>query len=212
MPIAEHPLHRSGRAELPHPAPTLGDDAQVTYPLERAGRTDPARCPGCVALGRVPLGPAPSLHRLRRRSFGVVRRLRRYYGPVRLPTSVRHRRMSFDFSMRSAHLAAADERGISRFPREVRPYMLGVSDRARSHDVSPSRRRRCCLPLISTASVPRSNPPCGGAWISRLDTRPARTPVNASPASLRTPAHDSGPVWLARPSLYESFIHNTSPV
>lgn len=29
MPIAGHPLHRSGRAELPHPAPTLGDDAQA---------------------------------------------------------------------------------------------------------------------------------------------------------------------------------------
>src|ERR1700686_1026890 len=29
MPIAEHPLHRSGRAALPHPAPTLGDDAQA---------------------------------------------------------------------------------------------------------------------------------------------------------------------------------------
>jgi hypothetical protein len=27
--IAHDPLHRSGRAELPHPAPTLGDDAQA---------------------------------------------------------------------------------------------------------------------------------------------------------------------------------------
>src|SRR5258706_2835420 len=29
MSIAEHPLPRSGRAALPHPAPTLGDDAQA---------------------------------------------------------------------------------------------------------------------------------------------------------------------------------------
>jgi hypothetical protein len=29
MIIADHPLHRSGRAALPHPAPTLGDDAQA---------------------------------------------------------------------------------------------------------------------------------------------------------------------------------------
>jgi hypothetical protein len=29
MIIAEHPLHRSGRAALPHPAPTLGSDAQA---------------------------------------------------------------------------------------------------------------------------------------------------------------------------------------
>ena len=27
--IAHDPLHRSGRAALPHPAPTLGDDAQA---------------------------------------------------------------------------------------------------------------------------------------------------------------------------------------
>src|SRR5438046_1066291 len=46
---------------------------------------------------------------------------------------------------------------------------------------------------------------------SRLDTQPARTPVNASPTPLRTPTHDSGPVWFATPSPYETFIHNTSP-
>jgi hypothetical protein len=32
MTITDHPLHRSGQAELPHPAPTLGDDAKA---LER---------------------------------------------------------------------------------------------------------------------------------------------------------------------------------
>ena len=29
MPIVEHPLHRSGRAALPHPAPTLGGERQA---------------------------------------------------------------------------------------------------------------------------------------------------------------------------------------
>src|SRR5271169_5321632 len=29
MIISDHPLHRSGRAALPHPAPTSGDDAQA---------------------------------------------------------------------------------------------------------------------------------------------------------------------------------------
>ena len=32
---------------------------------------------------------------------------------------------------------------------------------------------------------------------SKLHTRPACAPVNASPVSLRIPAHDSGSVWLA---------------
>ena len=52
----------------------------------------------------------------------------------------------------------------------------------------------------------------GGMSVSRLNTRPARTPVNASPTPLRTPPHDSGPSWAANPSTYDSFIHNTSPV
>ena len=30
MSITDHPLHRSGRAALPHPAPTLGNDAQAS--------------------------------------------------------------------------------------------------------------------------------------------------------------------------------------
>src|SRR5438309_12030526 len=46
---------------------------------------------------------------------------------------------------------------------------------------------------------------------SRLDTQPARTPVNASTMPSRACPHDSGPVWLARPSPYGTLIHYTSP-
>ena len=35
--IAYDPLHRSGRAALPHPAPALGDDAEAN---KRIGMTD----------------------------------------------------------------------------------------------------------------------------------------------------------------------------
>jgi hypothetical protein len=43
MPIAEHPLHRSGRAALPHPAPTSGDNAQAHEGIGMAdvSRRDP---------------------------------------------------------------------------------------------------------------------------------------------------------------------------
>ncbi len=44
--------------------------------------------------------------------------------------------------------------------------------------------------------------------ISQLNTGPACTPVNASPAALRRPTHDSGPGWLAGPFLYDSFIRD----
>ncbi|GEM_PF-3966585 len=68
------------------------------------------------------------------------------------------------------------------------------------------RRVGCGLPLPPTASALRSK------FLSRLDTRPARTPVNALPMPSRTPAHDLGPLWAANPSTYDSFIHYTLPV
>ena len=48
------------------------------------------------------------------------------------------------------------KRGISRFPGEMFPCMLGVSDRAGSRRASRWRRVGCGLPLSSTASAPRS--------------------------------------------------------
>jgi len=47
--------------------------------------------------------------------------------------------------------------------------------------------------------------------ISRLNTRLASAPVNASPVSSRTPAHDSGSEWVANPSLYRTSTDYTPP-
>ena len=109
--------------------------------------------------------------------------------------------------MRPAAPLAAGGRRISRFPCEVLPCVLGVSDRAGSSRISRKRCDRCCLPPVSTTSAPRSCP-----LISRLDTRPAHSPVNASPPTSRSTAHDSGPAWVASPSPYETSIRYTSPV
>src|SRR5438094_7747943 len=114
----------------------------LTHPLERARRAYPARCPERVTLGRVPLGPLPSLRRLRGRLLGLVRRLPRYYGAVRLPALVHHRRLCLDFPTRSVAPSATDERGLSRFPFAVLGRVLGVSDRAGSASASRYRRRR----------------------------------------------------------------------
>ena len=55
-----------------------------------------------------------------------------------------------------------------------------------------------------------------GALISDLFhgsiTLPACSPVNASRAALRQPAHDSWPGWLATPYLYDSCIRDFTPV
>ena len=53
MPITEHPLHRSGRAGLPHPAPTSGNDAKSA---ERIGMTDTSRRQPAIDM---PLHPGP---------------------------------------------------------------------------------------------------------------------------------------------------------
>lgn len=113
----------------------------LTYPLERTVRVASALCPSRVLLWQVPFGQAPSLHLLRRRWLGLVRRLPRYCWPVRLPVVVHRRRASLDFPTRPMAPSAVGNHRISRFPSMVFPYVLGVSDRAEPSTVS--RYRRC---------------------------------------------------------------------
>src|SRR6266550_2747582 len=195
-------------------APRFSLSCCLTYPLQRTRRVVPARCPGRVLLWQVPFGQSSSLHPLRRRLGlnrvsglpGVVRGLLRYYRSVRLPKSARHRRTSLDFPMRPEATAAPGKPGISRFPREVSAYVLGVSDRAGLWHTSRYRRTRWGLPLLLTASASRRK------TLTRLNTRPARPPVNASTPPLRAAPHDSGPMWVADPLSYDFSIHYTSPV
>src|SRR6266508_1476013 len=180
--------------------------SNFTYPLQRTARALPVLRPERVLLARVPFGQAPSLHPLRSWLPSVVRRLRRYNGPVRLPLAGHRQRASVDFLTRPAVPSTVGDQGLSRFSREVCPGMLGVSDRAGLPSASRYRHPGYRLPPSSTASASRRR------FLSRLNTRPARSPVNASLPSSRTTAHDSGPVWIATPSPYDSFIRNTSPV
>src|SRR6266568_3472833 len=108
--------------------------------------------------------------------------------------------------MRPPTYSVWGERGISRFPCEVFWYVHGVSDRAGSRRTLRYRRTGWGLPLSPTASASRSE------FLTRLNTRPAPSPVNASTPPSRAAPHDSGPLWFASPSTYETFIHNTSPV
>jgi hypothetical protein len=93
----------------------------------------------------------------------------------------------------------AQARGrASRVPYTMFPCMPGVCDPARCGYILPWRCSHCGLPRVRSASAPRSGP------ISGLNTLPARSPVNASRTPLPKLAHDSGPAWLARPSLSET--------
>ena len=178
----------------------------LTYPLQRTRRVFPARCPGRVLLWQVPFGQTASLHPLLRRLPGVVQGLPRYYRSVRLPRSVRHRRTSLDFPTRPKAAAALGGLGISRFPCEALAYVHGVSDRAGLWHTSRYRCTRWGLPLSPTASASRRK------FLTRLNTRPARSPVNASTLPLRAAPHDSGPMWVADPLSYDFCNHYTSPV
>ena len=123
---------------------------------------------------------------------GTLTRLRyklpgTHYPSVRLPVVVHWRLRSSDFPPRPVTPCLAGGHGISRFSREVCLCMQRVCDRAWLDCLSPWRGSECCLPLLETASAPRTR------QISRLHSSPALPPVNASPLSLRTDAHDSGP-------------------
>ena len=52
------------------------------HTVQLLGHAFPDLSPARALLARVPLGPRPSLHRLRRRFPGFVRQLRRYNGGV----------------------------------------------------------------------------------------------------------------------------------
>ena len=115
--------------------------------------------------------------------------------------------------MRSAVPSTTDDARTSRFPCELIPCVRGVSDRAGSVRASRCRHARYCLALKSRVSAPRSVRSLRrGVRISRLNGQPACTPTDASPSSLRTTTHGSGPVQFAILSLLDSFIPFNSPV
>ena len=185
----------------------IHDCPRLTYQLQRVGQDLPALSPEPVTLERLPLGQPPSLHRLRSPCCGVVRRLHRYYGRVRLPLAVHHRITGATLPMRTAQdgLSRTASQRISRFPCKTLPSMYGVSDRA---EPRCTLRWRC--PGVAFRFLLRRRR--SELTISRLNTRPARSPVNASPSPLRAPTHDSGPRWIAIPFSYETLIHYVLPV
>ena len=127
--------------------------------------------------------------------------------------------------------------GPSDFPRS---FIIGVCPRTsrcglprcrgRANAGSPGSRARCFRACTGSATawgsvVPRDSGSTGVAFrvslrrrhprglvLSRLNTRPARTPVNASTMPSQATPHGSGPSRLATPSTYDSFVHYTSPV
>ena len=132
--IARRPPHRSGRAVLPHPAPTLGHDAKPVKPVAVHAQARWARLPGSVSGARcaracspwsAPFPPSspPPLAGTCSMTSSVLRSG---------PTSQRRASSPCVRRLRDAALSCQGDTGISRFPDEVRPRVRGVFDRAGS--------------------------------------------------------------------------------
>src|SRR5215211_4783085 len=100
------------------------------YALQRLCHAYPTLRPVRALLARIPLGPRPSPHRLRSRLLRFVRRLRSYYGEVRLLVPVHHRLRLLAFPMRTAVCANATRhrRPDTRPPRfRYDPFVRDVA-------------------------------------------------------------------------------------
>src|SRR5260370_6862065 len=143
----------------------------LTSTVERTWRANcPALRPGRVLPVRVRFGQALYRHPLRRGRLRFVRGLRRYYGPVRLPRAVRHRRTATGLSDAA--------RGTIRRGRLGDLPVLAHGDSARARGLRPRRAARrlaitttCLCPSPSEALLPALL-----ALIPRLHTLPAPTP------------------------------------
>ena len=158
-------------------------------------------------LAQVSLGQTPSLHLLRHRYSGFVRRLPRYYGSVRLPVFVHHRIPSLDFPIRPKRTGCSWENpGSLNFRARYVPTCQGHRPRRTPAQLAIALDRMLPSALCQGVGVLKLGVFRGSiAW-------PVVPPVYASYLTLRPCPQDSEPVWLARPSPYDSFIRYILPV
>jgi len=203
MPVTRHPLHRSGREALPHPAPTSGVTASCLGPprvarwLAVQASTPGTRAPGSAsgACGVAACSPWSSP----------------FPPPTPQPLLVPCSRVSSvlwrcltaqDRTSPASRLALPDADHVNI----TWPILSSPSSRARSVHAcwgsktaqSPRHTRaNVCLDVAfhSPTSVGALN-----KQLLRRNTPPTRAPTDFSSASSRRPPHGSGPMWCARPS------------
>ncbi len=198
MPVTRHPPHRSRRAARPHRAPASGDDAQAPEGAYRRGWAHVTGVPGAVsgswsAPPRSPWPvpcplPAPPV------PWGApCSKASAVLWSCPTPCTRASRSYPVGAPCGPGALSSGQLQGLpGSVPR--------VSVHARGR-----RPRQGCPPLALAGGAvwPAACSERVGTqdWpMSGRNTLPAPSPVNASPTPLPTPAHDSGPVWLARPS------------
>ena len=174
--------------------------------MQVAQLASPALGPGRGRLPDVLLGRSPSLHALRRCLLTLVRALRRYYSTVRPPIDVHVGRPAQGLLQPARRICPGGRRwGLPVLARGVSMHAWGLRLRSVLR-----RLAMASLPVLPSAML--NDVGTLVAIISQLNALPACAPVNASMVALRLATHDSGSGWFATPFLYDSFIHNSTPV
>ena len=154
---------------------------------------------------RIPLGPGPSLHRLRRRHAGFVRRLHSYFGRVSLLPSVHRRLWLLTFPTRSGD-------------QSPRMGERSPGSRTKSFRTCQSLRPRRAvgtLALSRSAMSPSVGIKTSALWIM---TFAAQWLAYALPcrrfacAPSRAQTHGLGPMWIATPSSHRTCTDYSLPV
>jgi hypothetical protein len=145
------------------------------------GTRQPGAAPGACRAGRSPLDPVPSLHPLRGR--GIVRRLPRYYAPVRRLRLVHHRLRLLTFPMRTGRpRPCRSSRRPPRFRRD--PFLRDVV-----FDPGRATAPRLAVPHVLPSTLLTASA-SASFEISWLNSTPHRIAVYASrPPSPTTPQH-----------------------
>src|SRR5664279_767549 len=148
----------------------LGQALPGAHNASACWRTNSGPVSGARLADRVPLAQPPFLHHLRNRSRGLVRRLRRYYGAVRLPTTVHLGRTASPSPSGPHPCGWEGSHGISRFSRmEVLCMPCSLTARGplatRASATSDSAFRPCDNvgtpnSLISRLNSPACTCPC----------------------------------------------------
>jgi hypothetical protein len=137
-------------------------------------------------------------------AHAFVRALLRYYKPVRLPAVVHRGRAPSGFSARTAPTGRGQRRDLPGSVQDVSMRAWGLRPRGVRTLLAMAK----CPMLPSTSGNGVGTP---NAKLSRLNTQPASSPVNACQTASRPPSHDLGAVWFATPSLLETFTPYTLP-
>ena len=95
--------------------------------------------------------------------------------------------------------------GLPVLAHRASAHAQGLRLRGAGPPLASGATARVAFPTLQRGRRP-------GGVISELNGWPVRTPADASPAMLPPPAHDTGPWWLATPSMSDSFIPYSMPV